>query len=159
MGLADVIAAELAVVRQRSLDLTDGLSEHELCTQHSPLMSPLVWDLAHVGNYEDQWLLRAIDSGVGGRPELDDLYDAFQHPRATRSGLSLLAPDGARAYIAAVRDQVLDVLDRTALDDERPLFHDGFVYGMVIQHEHQHAETMLAARRLAGLPPVDVVVA
>ena len=39
----------------------DGAGEEpELRRQHSPLMSPLVWDLALVGNYEDQWLLRAL---------------------------------------------------------------------------------------------------
>ena len=151
MGLADVIVRELEGVRTRSLSLTD-LSEDDLCRQHSPLMSPLVWDLAHVGNYEDQWLLRAVQPDAGCRPDLDDLYDAFQHPRATRSGLSILPPDAARAYIGAVRDQVLDFLDRTSFDDERPLVRDGFVYGMVIQHEHQHDETMLATRQIAGLP-------
>jgi iron(II)-dependent oxidoreductase len=151
VGLINVIADELDVARRRSLALTDGLSEDALCRQHSPLMSPLVWDLAHVGNYEDQWLLRAITGRADGRPELDDLYDAFQHPRATRSGLAMLEPDAARAYIGGVRGQALDLLERTPLDDARPLLRDGFVYGMVIQHEHQHAETMLATRKLAGL--------
>ena len=113
MGLTEIVARELDAVRRRSLSLTDPLSDDDLCRQHSPLMSPLVWDLAHVGNYEDQWLLRAID-GAGGRPELDDLYDAFQHPRATRSGLTLLPPDAARVYIGAVRDRVLDVLERAS---------------------------------------------
>ena len=43
---------ELVAARQRSLDLLEGLSDDQLTAQHSPLMSPLVWDLAHVGNYE-----------------------------------------------------------------------------------------------------------
>ncbi len=152
MGLTELVARELDAVRCRSLALTDPLSDDDLCRQHSPLMSPLVWDLAHVGNYEDQWLLRAIDGGAGGRPDLDDLYDAFQHPRASRSRLTLLAPHAARTYIGAVRNQVLDVLERADLDDDRPLLRDGFVYGMVIQHEHQHDETMLATHQLMGAP-------
>src|SRR5207302_1397485 len=82
------VALELAFVRTRSLTLTD-LSDDDLCKQHSSLMSPLVWDLAHVGNYEDQWLLRAVDSVHGCRPDLDDLYDAFRHPRDTRRGLAM----------------------------------------------------------------------
>jgi iron(II)-dependent oxidoreductase len=150
MDMIERIANELGAVRERSLTLTE-LTDDDLRHQHSPLMSPLVWDLAHVGNYEDQWLLRGI-AGTGGRPELDDLYDAFQHPRATRSGLTLLDPDAARAYIGAVRNQVLDVLEQAQLDDERPLLRDGFVYGMVIQHEHQHDETMLATRQIMGAP-------
>jgi iron(II)-dependent oxidoreductase len=152
VGLTDLVADELDAVRRRSLSLTDTLTPDELCEQQSPLMSPLVWDLAHVGNYEDQWLLRAVDERRGCRPDLDDLYDAFRHPRSTRSGLTLLPPDAARGYIAAVREQVLDVLERAPLDGERPLLRDGFVYGMVIQHEHQHDETMLATRQIMGAP-------
>ncbi|HSO95293.1 MAG TPA: SUMF1/EgtB/PvdO family nonheme iron enzyme, partial [Acidimicrobiia bacterium] len=50
-----------------------------------------------------------------------------------------------------VRGRVLDVLGRVDLDDH-PLARDGFVYGMVVQHEHQHQETMLATIDLMGRP-------
>ncbi|MEV7908084.1 DinB family protein, partial [Streptomyces anulatus] len=51
------IAAELIAARDRSLAYTDA-EDDLLVRQHSPLMSPLVWDLAHVGNYEELWVLR-----------------------------------------------------------------------------------------------------
>ncbi|MFI5054401.1 MAG: SUMF1/EgtB/PvdO family nonheme iron enzyme, partial [Acidimicrobiia bacterium] len=38
--------------------------------------------------------------------------------------------------------------DATFLDREQPLLADGFVYGMVVQHEHQHDETLLATIQL-----------
>ena len=65
-----------------------------------------------------------------------------------RPALPLLGPAEARRYIASVRARVLDVLERVPLDPERPLLADGFVYGMVVQHEHQHDETMLATLQL-----------
>jgi iron(II)-dependent oxidoreductase len=52
MDLKQTIADQLEAVRRRSLALLDPLSEPDLLRQHSPIMSPLVWDLAHVGNYE-----------------------------------------------------------------------------------------------------------
>jgi iron(II)-dependent oxidoreductase len=153
--LRALVADELERVRARSLDLLEPLSERELTRQHSPLMSPLVWDLAHVGNYEDIWLLRCLDAeGVGAR--YDDIYNAFRHPRANRPSLPLLGPADARAYISEVRSRVLDFLERVPLDAERPLLSDAFVYGMVVQHEHQHDETMLATLQLmdgAGYRP------
>ena len=79
MDLKRVIADELGAVRRRSLDLLAPLGDDDLLRQHSPLMSPLAWDLAHVGNYEDLWLLRAIGAD-GVRPDLDGIYDAFRHP-------------------------------------------------------------------------------
>ena len=45
--------------------------------------------------------------GVGGRepihPEIDPLYDAFEHPRSERPTLPLLPPAQARAYGREVR--------------------------------------------------------
>src|SRR5690606_3731073 len=57
-ALKEAIVAELAAARERSLAYTDA-DDDLLVRQHSPLMSPLVWDLAHVGNYEELWVLRA----------------------------------------------------------------------------------------------------
>ena len=59
--------------------LTDAVDEADLVAQHSPLMSPLVWDLAHVGNQEELWLVRDVGGREPLRPEIDGLYDAFQH--------------------------------------------------------------------------------
>ena len=47
-----------------------------------------------------------------------------------------------------MRSRVLDVLDDVALRPDDPLLDEGFVYGMVVQHEHQHDETMLATLQL-----------
>jgi iron(II)-dependent oxidoreductase len=146
---ADNVAAELDAGRRRTLDLLAPLDDAALVRQVSPLMSPLVWDLAHVGNYEDLWLVRAL-GGDGVGAHLDDLYDAFRHPRRDRPSLPLLDPDGARRYIGDVRTRALDVLDGADLapDHPEPLLASGFVYGMVVQHEHQHDETMLATLQL-----------
>ena len=82
--------------------------------QHSPLMSPLVWDLAHVGQQEDLWLLREGDPRRQGilPARIERLYDAFEHPRAQRPSLPLLPPAQARSFLGDVRARVLDRLDR-----------------------------------------------
>jgi iron(II)-dependent oxidoreductase len=151
MDLKSRIADELATGRARSLDLLDPLPPGDLVRQHSPLMSPLIWDLAHVGNYEDLWLLRAIGAdGVG--PQYDDTYDAFRHPRRERPTLDLLDRDATHRYLLDVRRRAVDRLEGIELDEASPLLADGFVYGMVVQHEHQHDETMLATLNLMGPP-------
>ncbi|MCZ0982239.1 ergothioneine biosynthesis protein EgtB [Streptomyces diastatochromogenes] len=141
----------LTVARDRTALLTSCVEDGELTAQHSPLMSPLVWDLAHIGNQEEQWLWRAVAGREALRPEIDSLYDAFQHPRASRPSLPLLAPGEARAYAADVRTRVLDVLESTPLEG-RPLVDAGFAFGMIAQHEQQHDETMLITHQLRKGP-------
>lgn len=152
--LKEHIANGLERARGRTKALTDAVSDSELTEQHSPIMSPLVWDLAHVGNQEELWLLR----DVGGRApvmgdQIDQLYDAFQHPRPTRPQLPLLSPTKSRQYVNDVRSKVLDVLDATPLEGRR-LVEQGFAFGMITQHEQQHDETMLATHQLRNGEPV-----
>jgi iron(II)-dependent oxidoreductase len=95
---------------------------------------------------------------VGGRdpilPEtVDQLYDAFQHPRADRPALPLLDPSESRRYVGEVRMKVIDLLDKIPLHGRR-LTEGGFVFGMIAQHEQQHAETMLATHQLRVGDPV-----
>ena len=146
------IARQLEAARARTLGLVDCLTDDEQCRPVSPLMSPFVWDLAHIGNYEELWLLREIDGRAAIDPTLDDLYNAFEHPRWERPSLPILNPREARAYDARVRDDVLTLLATVDPGDrpDRPLLDRGFVYGMVIQHEQQHDETLLATHQLRG---------
>ncbi|WP_328941134.1 ergothioneine biosynthesis protein EgtB [Streptomyces sp. NBC_00250] len=141
----------LTAARARTALLTSCVEDGELTAQHSPLMSPLVWDLAHIGNQEELWLWRAVAGKDALRPEIDSLYDAFEHPRATRPSLPLLAPGEARTYAADVRLRVLDVLEHAEFDG-RPLLHAGFAFGLVAQHEQQHDETMLITHQLRKGP-------
>src|SRR5947209_19141493 len=102
------VAVELDRARARTGLLTDSVDEGDLVRQHSPLMSPLVWDLAHIGSQEELWLVRDVGGRAPLRPEIDGLYDAFQHSRASRVELPLLTPAEAGAHVAEVRDQALD---------------------------------------------------
>lgn len=145
--MRDRIARDLAAARDRTLLLTAVVDEPDLIRQHHPLMSPLVWDLAHVGQQEDLWLLRAGDAHRPGvlPTEVDQLYDAFRYPRAARPALPLLPPAQARGFLTEVRSRVLDRLHEA---------EELFPFAMVVQHEQQHDETMLATHQLRAGPPV-----
>ncbi|TPQ18080.1 ergothioneine biosynthesis protein EgtB [Streptomyces sporangiiformans] len=143
--------AALTRARDRTALLTSCVEDPDLTAQHSPLMSPLVWDLAHIGNQEEMWLLREVAGREAIRPEIDGLYDAFEHPRAERPSLPLLPPDEARRYAAEVRGRALDVLESTAFRGTR-LTEAGFAFGMIAQHEQQHDETMLITHQLRKGP-------
>ena len=157
-ALREAAAAELLAARDRTTLLTTSVDDADLVKQHSPLMSPLVWDLAHVANQEELWLLRAVGGRDPMHPEIDPLYDAFEHPRAARPTLPLLTPREARRYGHEVRGRVLDLIERVHLPYGEPvsfgadLTHAGFAFGMIAQHEVQHDETMLATHQLRSGP-------
>jgi iron(II)-dependent oxidoreductase len=149
------LRADLDRARSRTSTLTSAVCDAELTRQHSPLMSPLVWDLAHIGNQEELWLLRRLaDRPALLAPGIDELYDAFRHPRADRPTLPLLDPTESRRYIAQVRDRVSDLLEATPLDGPERLLDQGFAFAMIAQHEQQHVETMLATHQLRVGPAV-----
>jgi iron(II)-dependent oxidoreductase len=147
--LATDIARGLEQARARTLTLNE-FDDAELTRQHSPLMSPLVWDLAHVGQQEDLWLLRGGDPARPGvlPAEADRLYDAFRSTRADRAGMPLLSPRRARSFIAEVRGRALDRLSGVV----EPA--DLFRYAMVEQHEQQHVETMYATHQIRHGEPL-----
>ncbi|MGH2825010.1 MAG: DinB family protein, partial [Thermoleophilaceae bacterium] len=106
--------------------------------QHDPLMSPLVWDLGHIAAFEDLWVCRETGREQV-RPDLAAVYDADETPRADRGELSYLRRNEAVAYMDEVRMRTLAVLDELS----------PFIGEMLVQHEHQHNETMLQTLQLA----------
>jgi len=98
---------------------------------------------------------------IGGREplrgELGELYDAIEQPRKIRGDLPILKADEVRPYLEEVRERTLEVLGEVDLGSDDPLLADGFIYEMLLAHEHQHNETMLQLLQMVeGHQPVEV---
>jgi iron(II)-dependent oxidoreductase len=124
------------------------LSDEDLRAQHDTLMSPIVWDLGHIGHFEEVWLLEKLSGSDSMREGLRGIYNPFENPRATRGALDLPDRGACNAYLERVRATVLAGLGAHEPDDMSPLTRDGFVYRMVLQHEYQHDETILQTLQL-----------
>lgn len=136
----------LEATRQRTLSLVAHLDDVALTTAHSPIMSPLVWDLGHIAAYEDLWLAHRNAELDLLRPDLAAVYDAFETPRAVRGDVNALGPKDARAYMEDVRARVAGTIAERGVGDE-------LICEMVIRHECQHTETMRQTMAIAGLLP------
>ena len=146
LGDARPVLAALGEARAATLALVEHLSQEELERVHTPLMSPLVWDLAHIAAYEDLWLSHRLARLPLLRPELAERYDAFETPRALRGEIALLDCGEARGYMEAVRERASAALQQHGTDD-------GVICEMVVRHELQHSETMRQTMAIAGLLP------
>jgi gamma-glutamyl hercynylcysteine S-oxide synthase len=141
----EAIADRLAAARRRTLGLIEPLDEEQLNRVYSPILSPLAWDLGHIANFEELWLVQTIGDRGALHGELGRFYDAIENPRKTRGELPILRDAELRAYLDDVRERALEVLDEVEIgaDAGDPLLREGFVYEMLIAHELQHNETML----------------
>jgi iron(II)-dependent oxidoreductase len=141
---AEQALAAMHAARELTLALLAGIDQDDLVRVHSPIMSPLVWDLGHIAAYEDLWLAHRHGGLALLRPELADLYDAFETPRAVRGEIEALGPAQARDYLDAVRARTSEVIAGRGVGD-------GMVSEMVLRHELQHAETMRQTMAIGGL--------
>src|SRR5215207_11774765 len=118
------IADLLIDARTRTLLLVGVVPEEDLRRQHDPLMGPIIWDLGHIGTFEELWLLQNLEGKVAFG-EMPGMYNPFEHPRAVRGKLELPNVDDARHYLAEIRRRVLDRLQGFDPASSDPLLRDG----------------------------------
>ena len=111
------IATRLAEARERTLQLIEPLTDEQLNRVYTPLLSPLSWDLGHIANFEELWLVQ----NIGGREPMDGelgrLYDAIENPRAGRAtSCRSSAGEELRSYMDGVRGRTLEVLEAIELE-------------------------------------------
>lgn len=143
--------------RQRTFAALGHVSTADLERVHSTLLSPIVWDLAHIGAFVDLWLAEVLGQPLL-REDLAVTYDAGATPRAGRGALEMLDVAGARDYLARVDDALFRAVPDLDLSPSspNPLLRNGFLIDLLVEHEEQHRETILQTLHLAD-PGVHVV--
>jgi iron(II)-dependent oxidoreductase len=134
---ADIRAA-LERARTRTEELLAPISDDVLAGQGSRGPLPLVRELAGIAYFEELWLLRNLKT-LPSAERHDELYGSL-----SLDGRAPILPAAARAYAADVRERALAALEDADLDGSA-LLRKGFVFGLVLQHELEHQETMLEA--------------
>jgi iron(II)-dependent oxidoreductase len=140
----ELLVGALERARALTLGLIAHLDDEQLERVHSPIMSPLVWDLGHIAAYEDLWIAHRLAGLELLREDLASVYDAFETPRAVRGDVDVLDASAAREYMSAVRERTIRVLAGAGGGD-------GTIAEMVVRHELQHRETMCQTLAIAGL--------
>jgi gamma-glutamyl hercynylcysteine S-oxide synthase len=148
------IAELLAEARARTIALIAPLGDELLNRVYSPLLSPLAWDLGHIANFEELWLVQTVGGRAPLHGELGHYYDAIENPRRERGELPILHDAELREYMGEVRERTLEVLDGVDIgpDAGNRLLREGFVYEMLVAHELQHQETMLQLLQMLDAP-------
>ncbi len=165
---APMLAKALTHGRHQMLGLFDayeralgGISMRVPCSHELNL--PL-WELGHIGWFEEYWLARfgACSAGAAADPDrprsaslradADALYDSSHVPHATRWQLALPSCDDTRHYLRQVRDETLALLHAAGSDDEALYF-----FRLVLFHEDMHREAWIYSAQNLGIALDDAI--
>ncbi len=153
------LGAALQEVRRGTLQVFDAyVAAGQLQVPHSDELNPPLWELGHIGWFQEFWIGRnpERDLGIRYNPDLlrlpsllkgsDAYYNSSTVPHETRWDLSL--PDAAhtKAYLAATLEQTLAFLSTTDITDEALYF-----YRLVLFHEAMHLEAAVYMAQALGV--------
>ena len=157
MGLSlitvESIERDLARVRKETLDLIGMIPEDFLFNPPKPFMGPIIWDLTHIGKFEELWILHNSSGNKMDEFYRNDDYNAIITPRKNRISLDLPSIPDSLKYLNSIRDRVIDYLHKVDLRSTDELLRNGYVFDLAIQHECQHQETILQSLALYHSPP------
>ena len=155
----------LVAARERTLAIADAyaaaLAPTGMRVPYRPTLNPPLWELGHVGWFQEYWIGRNRERGRGidcepaharGTsllPGADSLYDSSAVEHRSRWELPLPDATATRRYLAEVLAQTLGLLDRLPLaagDAELYFFR------LVSLHEQMPAEAACSLARALGIP-------
>ncbi|MBI3346036.1 MAG: SUMF1/EgtB/PvdO family nonheme iron enzyme [Burkholderiales bacterium] len=122
-------------------------------------VNPPLWELGHIGWFQEFWVGRNPERACGPRarpdtPRLragaDSLYDSSHVPHDSRWALALPDAAATRGMLAAQLDETLALL-REAGDGDDALYF----YRLALLHEDMHHEASLYMARGLGIPIAD----
>jgi iron(II)-dependent oxidoreductase len=145
---SEQLISDLADARARLLALFEDLTDDELRVPKLPIINPPLWELGHVGWFQERWTLRNLDHQPSLWPGADRLWDSAAVAHDTRWDLPLPSRAETLVYIRRVLDRVLERLEMRGSDDQDAYFHR-----LVTLHEDMHGEALVYTRQTLALPP------
>jgi len=158
--LVAALAASRAATLRTFAAVERALAPGTLQIPYSPDLNPPLWELGHVGWFQEYWIARnpqrhlgvAADPDVArtpsSLPQSDRLYDSSRVEHTSRWRLPLPDPGATRAYLAHGLEQTLQHLAGPDGADPGVLY---FAW-LTLMHEDMHHEAALYMANALGLP-------
>ncbi len=124
----------------------------------SASVNPPLWELGHIGWFQEWWIARNMQRTLGNRcepaharlasiePNADFWWDSTHVQHSTRWQLDLPNANNIRAYLLDTLESTLDLLEKTDDSDDALYF-----YRLALFHEDMHAEALVHMAQTLGL--------
>lgn len=158
------LASALRELRSRTLQVFDAyVKAGMLQVPRSDELNPPLWELGHIGWFQELWTSRnpQRDAGVRCDPAFarlpsvmrasDSLYDSSAVAHDTRWDLPLPSVAATKDYLAATLQRSLSLLETAGPSDDTLYF-----YRLVLFHEAMHLEAAIYMAQTLGVA-VDVM--
>jgi iron(II)-dependent oxidoreductase len=141
------IIAMLSDARRRTLDLQSDLSDEQMGVPLLRIINPPIWEVGHVGWFQEKWTLRHLRGEESVRPDADALWDSIAIPHDDRWELPLPSREGTLRYLQDVLDRVIERLPAGEVSETEAYFH-----WLAVMHEDMHDEAFTYTRQTLGYP-------
>ncbi len=163
LALMDARNHTLHLFSQYEAALTRGAPSTHLVVPQLAELNPPLWELGHVGWFQEYWIGRNIQRSLGAsgyrhsdgvparlasiEPHADSWWDSANVPHDTRWSLDLPDLPSTRAYLLDTLESTLEMLEKAA-DEDDPLYF----YRLCLFHEDMHGEAFCYMAQSLGLP-------
>ena len=144
---ADALLYAMLDARSVELELLDGLTDSQMLGTPRHFVEPPIWEMGHVGWFQELWVLRHLDGAPSLLPGSDRIYDSFNVSYTRRW-------DHKYPSRKATLDYISEVLQRCVgwLEAREPTADDAYFYTLGALHEDMHAENLTLIRQTLGYP-------
>src|SRR5438034_11847264 len=122
MKSEDLLRA-LEEVRVVELQLLDGLADLQMLGHEAHFLEPPIWEMGHVGWFQEYWLLRHLDRSETLLPGSDGIYDSFNVSYRRRWQHDYPSRRSTYEYIAEVLRRSIGRLDGREVREEDEYYY------------------------------------
>jgi iron(II)-dependent oxidoreductase len=144
---SSALAQLLSERRDRELELFLDLTDEQLRGEPIREAERPIWEMGHLGWFQEYWILRNLDGANPLMPGSDALYDSSQTYTHQRGAFSFPSRSETLEYTSKILRQCLD-----RLESHEPTPEEIYFYRLAIFHEDMHSETLTFIRQTLGYP-------
>jgi iron(II)-dependent oxidoreductase len=154
MPTSESLLDALTDARAVELELLDGLTDEQMLGTRAHFVEPPIWEMGHVGWFQEYWLLRHLGGAASLLPGSDDIYDSFHVSYRRRWDHRYPSRRATLRYISEVLERSVDRLGSEQASDK-----DAYFYTLAALHEDMHAENLTLILQTHGyhLPAVSLM--